>query len=382
MEFINEHIRQLENEEYTLCQRQQAIIEARRREDEEIAQYRKREDEKNATKRSQEDEAWEQRMRERDLEEDALRRRRRELVRSSVNHEIVADPLIAQPRTSVASSTPIRIQVETTRARKNASHNLPARKYGRATAEDAVGRPLFRRLSDGKMVFLKCCIGRCQKENFKTGYSLVKHVSHKDGVHKKKGLLFDNDHAIEVCGQEVPSRENQDGSTQIDNTASFEAEVSGHDRNRPQRPLSGPLRRRKRPASPLDDNSGENVLEPLMHEQNTPADRRNSHGPGHIATIGLEAASQVPMLSALPLALMTHLLDHQPQSTIRLSTEMPPSPPESVNTQQHDTEEAISLELFEQLSNYTAASVRPEMDDDDMIMSKLLRRLSHKVATI
>ena len=120
----------------------------------------------------------------------------------------------------------------------------------------------------------------------------------------------------------------------------------------------------------------------LIGEKEIPNRVPNCAYNSNIAIIALEAASQVPLLSALPLALMAHLLDHQPQSAMRLSTEMPPSPPESVNTQQHDTEEAVSLELFEQLTNYTAASDRPEMDDDNMIMSKLLRRLGHKVATI
>ena len=74
------------------------------------------------------------------------------------------------------------------------------RRTGYPVGHDSENRPLFRRPSDGKLVYLKC--GICQDSGFKTVHALMIHVTKfksKDG-HRNTSYFLDSKHAIEKAG--------------------------------------------------------------------------------------------------------------------------------------------------------------------------------------
>lgn len=83
------------------------------------------------------------------------------------------------------------------------------KRNGPATAHDSQGRALFTRISDGKLVYLRCCVAGCEKTtfNFATIQTLRKHISSVEGRHKLKGKFIGHDHAVEVCGRVAPGQE-------------------------------------------------------------------------------------------------------------------------------------------------------------------------------
>ena len=135
------------------------------------------------------------------------------------------------------------------------------------------------------MVILKCCVPNCQRANFKTVYSLIKHTSHKNGVHRKNGLFQSNDHAIEVCGQVIPSQQqqqqqeegeedvhNEDGGLRgLDNKPFAEATTPNVNTDHPPGPLLGNVRRRKRSVRAME-NDTEGMIQ--VTKQTTPTDQR------------------------------------------------------------------------------------------------------------
>lgn len=81
------------------------------------------------------------------------------------------------------------------------------KEYGPPTARDSQGRDLFTRPSDGKLVYLHCCVPGCARSDFSNARALRNHVCSPQGLHKILGLITSNSHAIEVCGQVAPGQD-------------------------------------------------------------------------------------------------------------------------------------------------------------------------------
>lgn len=81
------------------------------------------------------------------------------------------------------------------------------REHGQPTAHDSLGRPLFTRRSDGKLVYLRCLVKDCGRTDFNTVRALMRHVSDPRYAHKMDGIFQGNHHAVELCGV-VASGEN------------------------------------------------------------------------------------------------------------------------------------------------------------------------------
>ena len=96
---------------------------------------------------------------------------------------------------------------------------------GPPTARDSQGRDLFTRPSDGKLVYLHCCVPGCARSDFSNARALRSHVCSPLGLHKFLGLIKSNSHAIEVCGKVAPgqdgllnnARDQQFGATSVAN---------------------------------------------------------------------------------------------------------------------------------------------------------------------
>ena len=69
---------------------------------------------------------------------------------------------------------------------------------------------MFFRPSDGRLVYLSCCVLGCGKEYFRTVTSLMHHVSNMKNHGIGKGFLQNHSHAIEVCGRLPPDQEELD----------------------------------------------------------------------------------------------------------------------------------------------------------------------------
>ena len=79
--------------------------------------------------------------------------------------------------------------------------------YGLPTTQDSQGKNLFTRPSDGKLVYLHCCVSGCDKTGFSNVLALRNHVCSPAGLHKIKGLLTGNIQAIELCGRLISDSE-------------------------------------------------------------------------------------------------------------------------------------------------------------------------------
>ena len=98
------------------------------------------------------------------------------------------------------------------RVKRSAHKTVPSpssgrKDYGLPTTQDRQGKNLFTRPSDGKMVYLYCCVPGCEKANFPNALALRNHVCSPGGLHKIKGLFTSNTQAIEVCGRFTSSQE-------------------------------------------------------------------------------------------------------------------------------------------------------------------------------
>ena len=217
MEAINSRLKQLEDIETRLYLGKEATILRRIREDEQVR-----------LKRQGEDRDFLEALRERDHEEDVstlrspirrsmversvqeLRRRRRILSRSSFGL------LTARFRYDESQVTTDNEYGPVTRSRttfkRSGTKNVPSsssgrKEYGPPTARDSQGKDLFTRPSDGKLVYLRCCVPGCGRANFPNALALRNHICSPGGLHKIKGLITSNTQAIEVCGQVAPGQE-------------------------------------------------------------------------------------------------------------------------------------------------------------------------------
>ena len=72
---------------------------------------------------------------------------------------------------------------------------------------DYRARPLYIRPSDGKSVYLECCVPGCGKTNFKSISSLMRHTSDMRKHSIGKGFFKDHTHAIKIYGMVAPRQE-------------------------------------------------------------------------------------------------------------------------------------------------------------------------------
>ena len=137
-----------------------------------------------------------------------LRQKRRILSRSSFGIPTLDDDK-CQASTDFDCGPVTRSKTKVKRSVKSAvpSSDSGRRDYGPPTPRDSQGRDLFTRPSDGKLVYLQCCVAGCGRSQFPNALALRKHVCSPAGLHKIKGLLMTNSQAIEVCGQVVSDPE-------------------------------------------------------------------------------------------------------------------------------------------------------------------------------
>ena len=218
METINSRLRQLEDIETILYVQRQSIIRQRTQEDEDMQ-----------TKRQIEDRAFSATLVARDVEEDVstspskvcfwktkgtvqeLRQRRRTMCRASFLRSAEVDAgsqnlgPVAASRSDTGRTTKSRAKGRPRLNNKNA--NQRKRYPGSPTAHDSQGNPLFTRPSDGKLVYLYCCVPGCERVHFPSVRALRQHVSSAEGYHKLLDYFNSNDHAIEICGRVAPGQE-------------------------------------------------------------------------------------------------------------------------------------------------------------------------------
>lgn len=105
------------------------------------------------------------------------------------------------------------------------------RRHGHPTAYDSLGRPLFDRPSDGKLVYLQCDVPGCGVYGFKTVHGLMTHLSRpfQRGGHSLK-RFWTQIEAVERCGRSPnepvhgilsPSEDNDGDSVKTDNEDHF-----------------------------------------------------------------------------------------------------------------------------------------------------------------
>ena len=219
MEAINSRLRQLEDIETKLYVQRQSIIQQRLQEDGHMQ-----------TKRQMEDQAFSDALVARDIEEDVstspskacswktkktvqeLRQRRRTMCRASFLRSAEVDAgsqnlgCVTASKGDTGRTTKSRARGRPRLTNKKVSQQK--KQYpGTPTAHDSQGNPLFTRPSDGKLVYLYCCITGCERVHFPSVNALRKHVSAAEGYHKLLAYFNNNDHVIEVCGRLAPGQE-------------------------------------------------------------------------------------------------------------------------------------------------------------------------------
>lgn len=74
-------------------------------------------------------------------------------------------------------------------------------RHGPADGYDNIGRPLWRRPSDGVLVYLICPFATCKKNDFRTIHGLTVHLTR---IHKDKSARG-HSQIIDACGSETPN---------------------------------------------------------------------------------------------------------------------------------------------------------------------------------
>ena len=67
--------------------------------------------------------------------------------------------------------------------------------------KDDQGRPLFRRPSDGKLVYLHCPVQGCRRKDFPNTLTAMNHISGPRYKHKLVGMITSHEQIMEVCGR-------------------------------------------------------------------------------------------------------------------------------------------------------------------------------------
>ncbi|KAJ5825139.1 hypothetical protein N7447_007479 [Penicillium robsamsonii] len=193
LEHIEARLRHLEHEEMARNAARSRILAMRKHEDEEF---------RSMTERAE-------------AEEEDLRRQRKKLKRESMglglNATSDSPPLRPTPprrlsETSAATTLAFFKQQSPPRApagsirrkQKYTIKNVEAwgERHGRPAAHDPSGRALWKRPSDGSLVYLTCPIHGCGKSDFVTLHGFMCHLTKK---HKDR-TLGSQSRALEVCG--------------------------------------------------------------------------------------------------------------------------------------------------------------------------------------
>ena len=137
-----------------------------------------------------------------------LRRQRREFWRSSLTDILVNRDQSETLRLSKVKDGPTtrsKARGRRTASKSNAQSKVDPK--GLPTAHDSQGNALWTRPSDGKLVYLNCPIGGCDRTNFINVLAFRNHMSHVDGTHKLKRFSKSNNHAVETYGIVAPGQE-------------------------------------------------------------------------------------------------------------------------------------------------------------------------------
>lgn len=125
------------------------------------------------------------------------------------NHNIIGPPQRKKPATRGFGRKSSRSATLTDRNQTQGAPEVPRvnQKHGRPNLVNSLGQALFTRESDGKLVYLECCVPGCGKTSFNTIHSLMCHVANPLS-HGLKGFLQNSTHAIEVCARVAPGQDN------------------------------------------------------------------------------------------------------------------------------------------------------------------------------
>lgn len=135
-----------------------------------------------------------------------MRQRRRFLNRANFANTLTASrPESPIPEPIKGPATRSRTKAQ--RTSQGATSQNKKNKGGIPTGFDSQGKPLFTRVSDGKLVYLECYVANCSRKSFATVEALRFHVSAPLGHHKIEGLFTGYDHAVELCGKVAPGQE-------------------------------------------------------------------------------------------------------------------------------------------------------------------------------
>ena len=139
-----------------------------------------------------------------------LRRERRALARSTFS--VTSIPKENQVEETLSSTSVGPTTRSKTKVKRSDRTTIPStsprnKEKSPPTTQDSQGRELFTRPSDGKLVYLQCCIAGCGRTNFPTARALRNHICSPSGLHKIVGLIKSNSHAIEICGQIAPCQD-------------------------------------------------------------------------------------------------------------------------------------------------------------------------------
>lgn len=106
----------------------------------------------------------------------------------------------------IEGSTTIKKE-RTTRAKETKPRVKKPKNVEGWISNDSLGRSLYIRPSDGKLVYLECCFPDCGKTNFKDISSLKRHLLYTRGHNVKKDFFRNHAHIIEVYGKLPPERQ-------------------------------------------------------------------------------------------------------------------------------------------------------------------------------
>ena len=100
-------------------------------------------------------------------------------------------------------------------------------RHGHPTTYDDTGHPLYTRPSDGRLIYLRCCITGCDKADFRTVHGLMCHIARpttRNG-HGLKGFLKNHRQALLTCGLAA-----EDQSTNVTTDRNRQGSLAGIDR--------------------------------------------------------------------------------------------------------------------------------------------------------
>ncbi|MCJ1383996.1 hypothetical protein MMC17_007111 [Xylographa soralifera] len=225
MEILDFRLQELEQTEITLTTAWGEIINKRKIQDLELTRQRKAEDVR-----------WRKRLEERDREEDVsnMAQNFSEALIPPFTSKLVARSAQILPteaiRDSAASIDESKKALEDPETDKRFGPRSPiGDRSVHPFSLGSNGQLICTRPSDGALVSLKCCVGACEKSDFKTMQGLRAHVTCAHGV---KDLFENVEQAIEKCGVLVVKAEHYIGAESLKDGIST-SEVEDHNTETP-----------------------------------------------------------------------------------------------------------------------------------------------------